>query len=439
MNGAVADLLARDAAALARIQTLRFAPLAVEGGRGCHLIEAGGRRLLDLSGSWGAASLGYGHPAWAEAVRKATLSPAAASLLSSATAPSVELAERLLALVPGAGERRVWLGHSGSDANEAAARAIRAATGRSRFVTFAGAYHGGSAGSMAVSGHAVQAYAERAAGLLTIPYPDAWRDGAGAAQASLAALDRALGGVDPSEIAALFMEPIQSDGGLLVPPPGFLADVVARCRRHGILIVVDEVKVGLGRSGLLHAFQHEGFVPDVVTFGKALGGGLPLGAMVGPRTVLDHATAFAMQTLHGNPISAAAGLAVLDAIEREGLPRRAQAMGRRLQAGLRALMQGHPMIGDVRGRGLAIGVELVADRATKEPAHRAAAKVVVRALELGLVLYYVGSRSNVLELTPPLVIGEAEVDEGMALLGQAIGDVERGRVPDEAVAAYAGW
>jgi 4-aminobutyrate aminotransferase len=442
MTGARDALLARDARVMAAVQKLRFSPLALVGGEGCELIEAGGRRLLDLSGSWGAASLGYGHPAWVAAIRRATASPAGASTLSATTAPAVELAERLLAIVPGAGERRVWLGHSGSDANETAARAAAAATGRRGFIAFSGAYHGGSVGSMAISGHAAQAHAERAPGLVLISYPDVYRgepgDDPGAAV--LAELDRRFASeVDPRDVAALFIEPIQSDGGLLVPPAGFFAALTERCRRHGILIVCDEVKVGLGRTGLLHAFQHDGIAPDMVTFGKGLGGGVPLSAVVGPAAVLDHATAFAMQTLHGNPVSASAGLAVLDTIRDEHLVERARAMGERLQAGLRGLAQRHATIGDVRGRGLIVGVELVEDRATKAPARIAAAKVVVRALELGAVLYYVGKRSNVLELTPPLVIDEAAIDRAVDLLGRAIGDVERGRVPDEAIAGFAGW
>lgn len=442
MSAARDDLLARDARALAALQKLRFSPLAVTGGQGCDLIEAGGRRLLDLSASWGAASLGHGHPAIVAAIAHAAANPAGASTLSAATAPAVALAERLLAITPGTGERRVWLGHSGSDANEAAARAIAAATGRKRFIAFSGAYHGGSAGSMAISGHAVQAHAERAAGLVLIPYPDVYRDepAADPGAAVLAELDRRFAtDVDPREVAALFIEPIQSDGGLLVPPPGFLRALAERCRRHGILIACDEVKVGLGRTGLLHAFAHDGLTPDIVTFGKGLGGGLPLSAVVGPAHVLDHATAFAMQTLHGNPVSAAAGLAVLDTIESEALVERAARMGARLLAGLRDVAQRHAIVGDVRGRGLIIGVEMVEGRASKAAARAAAAKVVVRALELGVVLYYVGKRSNVLELTPPLVIDEAAVDRAIELLGRAIGDVAQGKVPDEAIAGFAGW
>jgi 4-aminobutyrate aminotransferase len=434
------SLAERDAAVLSSLQKLRFHPATAVGGRGSYLREEDGRKVLDFSASWGAASLGYAHPAVAEAVGAAVRDQAGASTLSGITAPAVELAEDLLATLPFRDSHAVWLGHSGSDANECLIRAIAAATGRSRWISFRGAYHGGTAGAMTVSGHPALAADQRAQGLTLIPYPSAYRDGDGAAQAALELLDRAFEtDCPPAEVAALFLEPIQSDGGMLVPPPGFLKALVERCRRHGILVVCDEVKVGLGRTGLMHAFAHEGVVPDCVSFGKGLGGGLPISAAVGPKGIMNRATAFAMQTTHGNPVCASAARAVLRTIREDKLVENAREVGARLQAGLDSLKQKHVLIGDVRGRGLAVGVELVADRARRSPAKDATAKVAYRAWELGLVLYYVGLDSNVLELTPPLTLSAAEVDEGLGILDQALADVAAGRVSDAAVADYAGW
>ena len=430
---------ARDAAAIASLQKLRFFPQAVVGGHGARLRADDGRDLIDLSASWGAASLGYGHPALVEAVTRAVADPAGASVLSSANAPATALAERLLGLFPSDHLQKVWLGHSGSDANECALRAARQATGRPGVIAFRGAYHGGTVGSMSVSGHTVQEGADKAAGLIQLAYPDPYRPELADADSVLADLEQRLAAAGPETVAACFIEPIQSDGGLIVPPAGFLRRLAAICARHGILTICDEVKVGLARTGRLHCFAHEGFRPDILVLGKGLGGGLPLSAVIGPAPVMDCATAFAMQTLHGNPVCAAAGLAVLDTIGAEELVARAGVQGNKLRLGLERLKVRHPLVGDVRGRGLALGVELVTDRASRTPARAECAQVVYRAHELGLVLYYVGMRSNVLELTPPLVLADADIDQALAILEQALTDVVAGRVDAAAVAAFAGW
>jgi 4-aminobutyrate aminotransferase len=434
------SLESRDARVIAALQKLRFFPLAIVAGEGSYLVAEDGRRLLDLSAGWGAASLGYGHPAIVEAVRRAAASMAGATILSAIPEPAVRVAEALLETLPPGPARKVWLGHSGSDANEAVVRALRAVTGKGRFVAFAGAYHGNSVGSMAVSGHPALKGERSEDALLLLPYPNTYRDGTGAGDAVLAHFEQKLAADFPArEVAALFLEPIQSDGGLLVPPPGFLKRLAGICRAQGILVVCDEVKVGLGRTGHFHCFQAEDFIPDIVTFGKGLGGGLPLSAAVGPAAIMDHATAFVMQTTQGNPVCSAAGLAVLHTIREHHLDRHAAEIGSYFADRLKGLANRHPLIGDVRGRGLAIGVELVRDRVTKEPAKRETALTVYRAFELGLVLYYVGVNSNVLELTPPLTLSEEEVDEAIDLLDRALADVAAGRVDEAAAARYAGW
>ncbi len=430
----------RDAAAIAGIQKLHFNPLAARGGAGSYLVNDDGRRILDLSASATAASLGYGHPAVVEAVNEAVAGAAGASLLMYPNEAAAGLAEALLAAVPGEGERRVWFGHSGSDANDAAARVIEAATGRHRFISFVGSYHGCLAGSMAISGHTAMTHTLPRPGLLLLPYPDPYRPRF-SADAVLDMLDFQFEtSCPPEQVAALFIEPIMSDGGLIVPPPGFLKALEARCRRHGILTVVDEVKVGLGRSGLLHAYAHEGLAPDLIVFGKGLGGGLPLSALVGPADILDHQPAFAMQTTAGNPVCCAAGRAVLRTIIDDGLAARAATLGEALSAGFRRLAEHHEIIGDVRGRGLAIGVELVENRETRAPVPATkTAKVILRAFELGASFIYVGLNANVLEITPPLVLSEAELAEGLSIVDQALIDVRNGAVPDEAVQEFMNW
>ena len=434
------DLSRRDGAAIAAIQKLRFNPLAARGGTGSYLVGEDGRRILDLSASATAASLGYAHPAVTEAVTRALTDMAGASLLMYPNEPAAALAEALLQVTPGEGERRVWFGHSGSDANDAAARVIEAATGRPRFISFIGSYHGGVAGSMAISGHTAMTHTLPRPGLVLLPYPDPYRPRF-SADAVLDMLDYQFDTTCPPEqVAAVFIEPVMSDGGLIVPPAGFLKALEERCRQHGILTVLDEVKVGCGRSGLFHAFSHEGLTPDLVVLGKGIGGGLPLSAVIGPAAILDHRPAFAIQTTGGNPVCTAAGLAVLRTIQGEDLPAHAARMGKQLADGLRKLGERHATIGDVRGRGLAIGVDLVQDRERKTPVEATTtAKVILRAYELGASFIYVGLAANVLEITPPLNLSDAECAEGLAIIDRALADVAAGRVSDEAVQAYMNW
>jgi 4-aminobutyrate aminotransferase len=434
------QLYARDLASVAGIEKLRFFPLALESGEGSWLVEAGGRRLLDLSATWTAAGLGHGHPKVAEAIAGAARRPAGASALSAVHPDSVGLAEELLALVPGSGERRVYLGHAGSDANDVAIRAARAATGKRRVIAFEHSYHGGLGVAMSVSGVHIDAGAVSSdPDSVFVPYPNPYRSPSagpeGADSVLGASLEAVEGELEGGAACCLIVEPLLSDGGLVVPPAGFLAALHERCKAHDTLMICDEVKVGLGRPGVLHAFQLDDVVPDIVTFGKVLGNGLPLSAAVGPAAVLDGPAATALLTTAGNPICTAAGRAVLRALVEEELPARAGRAGERLRTGLAAL--GLASVGDVRGHGLAIGVELVEDRSTKEPAPRLAAKTVYRAFELGAVLYYVGG--NVLEVTPPLVISDGEVDLAVDLIGTAIADAAAGKVGDEQIAPYAGW
>jgi 4-aminobutyrate aminotransferase len=435
-----ATLRERDARVIANIARLRFSPLSLVGGSGNRLIEEGGRRLLDLSASFGPAILGYSHPAITQAVTQACAGMAGACLPALPNENAVALAEDLLRLTPGRGERRVWLGHSGSDANDCAMRVLQAATGRSRFISFIGSYHGNLSGSMSISGHTAMTHTLPRAGLVLLPYPDPYR-ATFSAHDVLTLLDYQFATTcPPSQVAAIFIEPLMADGGLIVPPPGFLAAIEERCRRHGILIVVDEVKVGLGRSGKMHCFEHEGLTPDLVVFGKGLGGGLPLSAVIGPQHIMDHAPAFALQTTAGNPVAAAAGRAVLKTIADEGLIERAVRVGAVLSGGLRGLSGRHEMIGEVRGRGLAVGVDLVSDRASRQPVPVAiTAKVIYRAYQLGAVFFYVGLKGNVLEFTPPLTLSEAEAEEGVALVDQALTDTANGLVSDADVAPFMMW
>jgi 4-aminobutyrate aminotransferase len=435
----MSTLYQRDDAVIAGIEKLRFFPLEVVSGHGSTLVTPDGRELLDLSATWTASGLGHGHPAIVEAVSRAVRTAPGSGGLSAAHPDSVGLAEDLLALVPGTGERRVYLGHAGSDANDVALRACRHATGKRTVIAFEHSYHGGVGVAMGVSGVHVDAGSPPDPDAVFLAYPNPFRPGPDGIEADVATcLELAETHLSGGSTACLIVEPILSDGGLVVPPDGFLARLQELCTRHGVPMICDEVKMGLGRPGTLHAFQHDGVTPDIVTFGKVLGGGLPLSAAVGPVGILDNPPAAALLTTAGNPVCTAAGRAVLATIVGDRLPERAARVGALLADGLRALAgsPGAEHVGDVRGRGLAIGLELV-DPHTGERDPRLAAQVVYRAWELGAVVYYVGG--NVLEITPPLVLTETEAARAVEILGEAIADAAAGRVNAEEVARYAGW
>lgn len=440
---AVEQLTARDAAVIAGVERLRFFPLAAVSGRGAVLVEPGGRELLDLSASWTASGFGHGHPAIAAAIARAATDAPGASVLSGTHPDAVALGEELLALVPARDSRsprRVYLGHAGTDANDVAIRGCRRATGRQRVLAFEHGYHGGLGTAQGVSGVHVAAGTEADPDVWFLPYPDPYRPHTGDATAVVAdVLRRAEVGLAEGTTAAVIVEPLQSDGGVIVPPAGFLAGLRALCDAHGALLVVDEVKVGLGRTGRTHAFEHDGIVPDVVTLGKALGGGLPLSAAIGPAAVLDEPTASALMTTIGNPISCAAGRAVLEIVRDGGATRNASARGAQLRSLLEdyagSARPGAGRVGDVRGLGLSLGIELVSDGRAADAT--LTAKTAYRAWELGVVAFPV--RGNVLELTPPLTITHDEVERAAAIVGQAIDDAVSGAVSDVQIAAYRGW
>jgi 4-aminobutyrate aminotransferase len=432
------DLLARDATVIAGVEKLRFIPLAVTSGSGSYLIEAGGRRLLDLSASWTAAGLGYGHPDIAAAVTHAVSQPAGASGLSAVNADAIALAEQLLRVVPQEQEGRVYLGNSGTDANEAALQACRRATGRQRVLAFEGGYHGGLGLARGVS-HVLSADDPADPNITFLPYPDPVRPRVGSPTETLAAdLEVLRSHLAAGDVASVIMEPIQSDGGIVFPVDGFLRGVRELTHEYDVPLIVDEVKVGLGRTGQLHAFQAEGIVPDVVTLGKALGAGLPLSAAIGPAWIFDHDTASALLTSAANPICARAGIAMLHVLERDGLSARAATVGASMLDGMRSgvLARGlDPVVGDIRGRGLTIGIDLVTDGDVSRRDLSLARKVVYRAWQLGAVVYYVGG--NVLEVTPPLTLSDDEAREGVDILLQAIAEADM--VSDDEVRPYAGW
>ncbi len=423
---------------------IRFFPMVVERGEGCRLFDVDGKAYLDFTAGWALANTGYSDEYVKRAVAEELDRTTFAGLVSGLHEPAVKLAERLVDLMPGDFEKKAWFGLSGSDANEVVGRLLPMATGKRRLITFIGGYHGTTGTSIGMSAHIAMTPFIGGANVVKVPYPDPYRCPFGDDVEDCAG--KAIDFIEhyifkticpPEDVAGIVLEPVQSDGGDVVPPPSFLPRLEALCRRYRIHLVVDEVKVGMGRTGKMFAFEHAGVTPDLVVLGKSLGGGLPLSAVVGRKEILD--AGFAVFSATGNALCCTAGLATIEAIEQRGLVGHAAGMGEYLHRKLEKLAERHALVGDVRGLGMIQGVELVEDREKKTPAPVAAAKVCYRAYELGLLVFYVGLFSNVLEITPPLIMTEAEVDEGVAILDRALTDVAEGRVSDQQVAEFAGW
>ncbi|MCA9878957.1 MAG: aspartate aminotransferase family protein [Thermomicrobiales bacterium] len=440
------DLVARDAAVIADALRMRYTPLDIASGDGAWLTDAAGNRYLDFGAGWALAGLGYSDRRVQDAVTQQMARSTYAGLISSINQPAVDLAEALIALTPGDFPKKVWFGLAGSDAAETAQRLLMRATGKRRIVSFIGGWHGMTDGTMGLSAHPSLSETPSGGHVTKIPFPNPYHPPFGGDGEHLT--DQCLGYLEnylfrticpPEQVAAVFVEAVQADSGDVMPPADFLPKLRALCDRHGILLVLDEIKIGLGRTGRMFGFDHAGVTPDLVLLGKSLGGGLPLSAIVGRAEILDAGSGISLFTAVGNATCCAAGLAVVRAVQDDDLPAQAARTGAHLLARLTDALAPYDIVGDVRGLGLILGVELVTDRASKEPNQAAAAKIVYRAWELGLILYYAGMWGNVLEITPPLILSEAEADIGVRILAQAVDDVVNGRVPDEAVAAFAGW
>jgi 2,2-dialkylglycine decarboxylase (pyruvate) len=403
-----------------------FVPFVPARAEGSFLYDASGRRVLDFTSGQMSAILGHSHPEIVATVRETvgTLDHLFSSMLS---APVVDLAETLAGLVPDL--PRVMLLSTGGEANEAAIRLAKLVTGRWEVVGFAQSWHGMTGGAAAATYKAGRrGVGPMMPGNFVIPAPNAYRPrfaGVGWREELDDAFDL-LDRQSTGNLAAFIAEPVLSSGGVIDLPVGYLKALAAHCRARGMLLILDEAQTGLGRTGLMFAFERDGVVPDILTLSKTLGAGLPLSAVMTSDAIAADAEGreFLFYTTHVNdPLPAAVGLKVLQIVQRDGLAERAATLGARLAAGLRGLQQRHECIGDVRGRGLLLGLEFRASGGRDAAAISDA--VTDLALELGLSANIVraGASQGVMRIAPPLTVSEAEVDLGVDLLGEAVARV----------------
>jgi alanine-glyoxylate transaminase/(R)-3-amino-2-methylpropionate-pyruvate transaminase len=406
--------------------TLYREPLMLVEGHMQWLFDETGRRYLDMFAGIATVLCGHAHP---EVVRR--VQHQVATLQHTSTLylhPNIALFTRELAARLPPGLDVSYLVNSGSEANDLAVTMARLYTGRADVIALRNGYHGGSPSSMALNGlHTWKLPTQQSAGVHHAACPDPYRSGFTGSPGEVCArsvedLRSVIQSATPGEIAAFIAEPIQGVGGVTCGVPGYLRDAYAVARQHGGLCISDEVQTGFGRTGdHFWGFERSGVVPDIVTTAKGIGSGAPLAAVTTRREIAEVLTQrLHFNTFGGNPVSAAAGLAVLEVIDRDGLQANARLVGARLKAGFEDLMARHPLIGDVRGHGLMLGVELVRHRATREPAAGATLEVLERLRECGVLVGKGGLDGNVLRIKPPLCITAADADFTLDALDYAL-------------------
>jgi 4-aminobutyrate aminotransferase/(S)-3-amino-2-methylpropionate transaminase len=405
-------------------------PIAIAHAEGAVLTDVDGNRFIDFGGGIGVVNAGHRHPAVLDAVREQLDRYLHVCFPVSSYEPYIALAERLNAITPGTHEKRTFLLNSGAEAVENAVKAARAFTGRQAIVCFEHGFHGRTNLAMALTSKVnpyKKGFGPFAPEIYRIPYPYCYRcaegpQGGRCCQADRSRLEHLLAAiVDPDSVAAVIIELELGEGGFVVAPVDYVQTLAAFAKDHGILFIADEIQTGFGRTGKFFALEHYGLVPDVITTAKSLGGGLPLAAVTGRADVLEASPVGGLGgTYGGNPVACAAALAVIDVMQRECLPDRAARIGARLTARLKALAEKHPPIGDVRGLGAMVAIELVKDRVTKEPDKALTGRILAQALQRGLLLLSAGTYGNVVRILVPLSVDDAVLEEGLDVLGEAV-------------------
>jgi 4-aminobutyrate aminotransferase len=423
-------MLARDVS-VASPSYPRDYPFVMSHGRGTEAWDVDGNRFLDFVAGIAVCSTGHAHPRVVAAVKNA-----ADKFLHISSDYWHEnmtgLTERLAEVAPMGEPVMSFLCQSGTESVEGAIKLARYVTGRPRYIGFLGSFHGRTMGSLAFTSSKYtqqKGFAPTMPGVTHVPYPNPYRPLFAGADQGKAVLDyiRMLfeRNVPASEVAAIMIEPLQGEGGYLWPPEGFLAGLRALCDEHGILLIFDEVQSGVGRTGRMWACEHSGVKPDIMTSAKGLGSGMPIGAIIAKKSIMEHWKRGAHgNTFGGNPLSCAAAIATIDLVRAEYTANAAR-VGEYFMAQLRQLQQSYRCIGEVRGRGLMIGMELIENDADRTPARALCDRLVTRGFYNGLLLLSCGV--STLRFMPPLCVTRAEIDEAMVLLRRALDEALQGK------------
>lgn len=426
---------------------VRFIPFVIKKARGAIITDVDGNHYIDFLSGAAVTNVGHNHPAVVEAARKTMEETVHGATLYLYNESVVKLATRLNEITPGEFQKKVFFGLSGSDAVDCALKLVRYHSGRPRVISFVGAYHGMTMGALSLSGFTktmVKKFMPLIPGIVHVPYPFCYRCPMKQKYPSCGLL--CIRFIEeqvfekycpPEEVSAIFIEPIQGDAGIIVPPDEYLPELYNLCEKYGIILVADEIQTGFGRTGKMFACSHWAVEPDVIVLGKAIASGFPLSAVVARKEIMNWVPSTHVITCGGSPMCCEAALATIDVLESERLVKNAAKIGAYLKSELETLKNTYDVIGDVRGKGLMIGVDLVKDRETKEPAAKEAHKVCFRAWELGLVMMFLGK--STLRIAPPLCLDKEQADRAIEIIATSIRDVFLGKVPDDKIEDYHGW
>jgi 4-aminobutyrate aminotransferase len=407
-------------------------PLVAKTGQGAMIEDVDGNTFLDFAAGIAVVATGHCHPAVVAAIQKQAAQLIHMSGTDFYYSNMVEFAERLAAVAPGKGPKRVYFGNSGAEAIEAAIKLAKFHTKRDKLVAFHGAFHGRTIGALSLTAsRAIQrkGFGTLLSGVFHMPYPDTYRGTYGvrpehASEDCLSYLQNELfrRRVDPEEVAAIFIEPVQGEGGYLPAPPEFLQGLQQICRKYGILLVADEVQSGMGRTGKWWAVDYAGVEPDIICVAKGIASGMPLSAIVTKAEVMNWTPGAHASTFGGNPVCIAAALATMNLLE-GGYIANAARMGEFIMRQTANWSEKHKIVGDIRGRGLMIGIEIVRDQKTKEKAPDLRSQIIHRAFEKGLLI--LGSGDTTIRLCPPLLIDEEQANFAIRTLDAILSEVER--------------
>lgn len=426
------DIIERDLASLSPSYAREY-PLVIDHAQGSEVWDVDGRRFIDFMAGVAVLNVGHRHPTVVEAVKQQIDKFWHICLSDFYYPQAVELAEKMQQIAP-MEYSRVYFGNSGTEAVEAAIKLAMYKTGRTQFIGFMGAFHGRTLGALSFTASKTVQRASYVPGVKVyhVPYPNPYRpmligDGRDCGETVIHYLEDELFRtmVSPKDVAGILIEPIQGEGGYIIPPAGFLKSLRHLCDKYGILLMVDEIQSGAGRTGKWWAVEHENVEPDILCFAKGVGSGMPIGGIVAHKDLMIWKPGAHGSTYGGNPVAAVSALATLNVIEQEGLLAKAEETGSYITDALAEMQMRHPSMGDLRGRGLMIGIEFVKDRQSKERDKTLRDIIIQTAFENGLLLIPCGTNS--IRITPPLNVPRNLVDEGLQIFEHALTQAEMGR------------